>query len=301
MAASAAKEPARTPTRPRRRAQEADEEEGGRQRGSRRKKSSSLPIYLGTAAGVAVVGLGAWFAFGSGEAQAASDTDLTKVTAYFDEAWGAGDLPNLLSMVHPDKKLDMEINIEGAAAHRGWSAGFVPITETEVPTAGLNPGDMTEVNKDGASLETGIGIHKTSEGNLISRWQFSDARERWYLYELEIPPPSLEPRLADFEAAWGTGDPVKIREFLRQEKADELLAAFAKIADRDQWEEQFPPITPAGTEPVDLKEMAKLGFSLTYPSKAKALYKTKHGVMSTSWRLDRVSDDWFLRSFKPPK
>lgn len=303
---SAVGSPARSPERAeRRRSDDAEDDHEGererRPRGARRKQSSSLPIYLGTAAGVAAIGAGVWFAFGSGEASAAVDRDLTKVTEYFDQAWGAGKLDDLLSMAHPDKKLDLEVVIEGAKEHRGWTDGFAPITSTEVPTAGLNPGDMAQVNKNGTSLETGIGVHSTAEGKLISRWQYSNARERWLFYELEIPPPELGPRLAEFQAAWNTGDQAKIRPFLRQEKVDDLLGAFAKIADRDGWEEQFPPITPASTDPANLEELSNLGFSVTYPTKAKALYDTKYGVMSTSWRLDRVSDDWFLRSFKPPK
>ena len=280
-----------------------DEEEGEppRPRRTPRKQSSSLPIYIGVAVGAVVIGAGAWFAMGSGDVSAAGERDLTKVAALFDKAWGAGNQDKIIALTHPQKALAMGTLIEAAKEHRGWTSGFTPVTATDVPTAGLAPGDMATTNTDGASVDTGFALHETADGQIISRWQFSEAKESWYLYELEIPPPALGPRLQAFEAAWNAGDAVKVREFLRQEKKDELVAAFAKIADRDGWEEQYPALALTGTTPPDLAVLSKPGFSLAYPSAAKATYDTKYGKMSTSWRLDRTSDDWFLRSFKPPK
>ncbi len=251
--------------------------------------------------GVLVVGVGGWFAMGGGESNAAYDPDLTKVAVHFDQSWAKGDLQGLLSMTHPDKTTAIEINLEGMIEQRGWTDGFAAISATAVPTAGLDAGDMAAINKDGKSLETGIVVHDTADGQMIGRWQFSNARERWYLYELELPSPDLGPRLAAFEAAWNGGDTAEIRKFMRQEKRDELLAAFAKIADRDGWKERFPTLKASGTDPGDLKKLATPGFSLVYPTKAKASYDTAYGRMTTNWRLDRTSDNWYLRSFKPPK
>ena len=41
---------------------------------------------------------------------------------------------------------------------------------------------------------------------MVSKWQFNEPNETWYVYHLEIPAPDLIARLDGFDAAWNAGD-----------------------------------------------------------------------------------------------
>lgn len=276
-------------------------EQRERPRRTPRKKKSPLPIYLGTFAAVAAAGVGIWFVMGGGEASASGERDLTKVAAMFDDAWNDGDLDRIGNLLHPQQNANIQSALRTVKNNRGWTEGFVEITGNEVPTDGLLPGMMAAENKDGETVETGLTIHDTASGKVVGRWQFSEAREQWMLYSLEIPAPELGPRLTGFAEAWNSGDQARIQEYLQPDKPDRLFEAFAKVADRDGWDVPFPPVSDMRTDPSDLAELRDVGFRLTYPAKATATFETKYGRMGTTWRLWRETDNWYIASFKPPK
>lgn len=262
-------------------------------------KRNKFQIGVYATAVLVVVGGILWLSMGGAQASGrGSETDLSKVIEKFEEEWNAGDSEGVAAFLHPQQQQFGE-QIRVAAERRGWTDGFVEITYSATPTA-EELAAMPEIkNSSGQAVKTGISLHRTKDGPLVTMWQFNPPNETWYVYALEIPAPDLGARLDGFDEAWNAGDEAALRQYLQQDKPDKLIEAFAKVAAVRSWSDPYPDLSARETDPP-ADELAKPGLTFRYKTAARAIYMTEHGEMSFIWKLQRDSDDWFVSSVKGP-
>lgn len=278
-------------------------------RSSERTRAPAKPgpnIAMWVVVGALVLGGAAYFALGNKSAgmttgggrstvhPAKGEADLAKVADTFADLWARGDIVALGLMIHPDRRIGYQAQLEALAEVRGWLDGTQEFSSTLTP-------DTKDLGARYAKL--GASLHELAEDEFVFlAWQWQAAEESWYVFELSVNPPRLNDRVEAFTQAWNSGDEERIKGFMAKEDNGpaKKIAAFRRSAERRGWENLYKTISNPSISPPErtVRNSAKRGNEL---DTFQVDYDSAEGPWVFHFKWYKTEDAWCLGGFNPPE
>ena len=263
-------------------------------RRSRARQSATGWVMLAVLLGALGLGMGGyqmgWFStiLGAEGDPRMKEADIGKVNQAFVEAWQAGDMQGMSSFHHPTGRSGFEKRLQVIAEHRDWSGAW-PTVETQTANDRENAVDGSK---------TASSLCAFGDSTIFCRWQFDEGVERWFLFDFWIKPTLIEERVEAYRKAWETSDPVALRPFFREEKADAMQTLVEAQVAKQGWSAGHPKLKRAvisGEERALDNLSARIGGGTV-----DSVFDSPQGELLVRWKFRQEADLWLVTGFKFP-
>jgi hypothetical protein len=192
------------------------------------------------------------------------------------DAWNRADADALVALFADERQAAEREHLAGALARRGWDTAWPRLERPDV--AALVP-------VAAADQVTGHRYRFTAaDTELHTRWL--RAQGGWVLDEIWLPPPPLEPGLAEFAAAWPRPD--ALAALYPERSRDRMRASFERLVERRGWSASPPALGVPEVRVVD-------------EDSREVHYAVGAGRLRTRWTLSKDDDRWHLTVLEPPQ
>lgn len=214
------------------------------------------------------------------------------------EAWKAGDAAALAALFHPDLEKAMRTRLVILAEQRGWTEGFPALAK-----AIFLPDDAARLKRDdadsegeGAETATALLVYD-DDAEVCLKWQFEPLRNRWYAFDLEVPPPDLDPLVERFAELWQDSSAAALRPLFPDDSGDKLVALVERKAEALGWGATFPDLgAPVTTGDRELRGAIGRAFG----QKVETVFPVDGGELKLRWRF-RPDSAWHVVAMGFPK
>jgi hypothetical protein len=216
--------------------------------------------------------------------------DLDLAATELVQRWNAGAVEPLALVFHPAGLDAFRSRLEQMVENRGWTTGF--------PAARHVGSRIVEGTAKAPAMATTTLAIEPGGGEVLFAWQYEPLHERWYAYDVQVPPPPLAPVVERLRTAWESSSVPKLAAFFDPDRALKLRDTLQRRARSAGWGSRFPAL---GEEVTTGEEARQTVADRERNVPVDTLFQLPRNKLRVRWRFRPESDTWFVGAVTFPR